>query len=98
MDPALYVAARHGQLNPGTKLEWPALAQIRCPSALVCGEHSIGKGGSMQEPGIAEAIAKTIPNCKLLEIPNAAHDLPNENPTEFIRALRSFLIETPDTN
>lgn len=97
MDPAMYRAAWRRQLNPGTNLEWPALAQIRCPSALIYGEHSIGKGGSMRKPGIAEAIAQAIPNCKLLEISNAAHDLPNENPTEFIRALRSFLLETHST-
>jgi hypothetical protein len=29
---------------------------------------------------------------------NAAHDLPNENPTEFIRALRVFLIEAANTD
>ena len=95
MDPVLVRAIWRGQLNPGTNLEWPALAQIRCPSVLIYGAHSIGKGGSMQKPGIAEAIAQAIPNCQLIEIPNAAHDLPNENPTEFICALRSFLIESP---
>jgi hypothetical protein len=28
----------------------------------------------------------------VIEIPDASHDLPNENPTSFIRALRAFLI------
>jgi len=97
MDPALYTAARHGQLNPGTKLEWPALAQIQCPSVLIYGAHSIGKGGSIRKPGIADAIARAIPNCQLIEIPDAAHDLPNENPTGFIRALRAYLTETSGT-
>jgi pimeloyl-ACP methyl ester carboxylesterase len=51
------------------------------------------KGGSMRIPGIAEKMAQAIPNCTLIEIPEASHDLPNENPTHFIRALRAFLIE-----
>lgn len=89
MDPALHSAAWRGQLNPGTRLEWPALAQIRCPSALIYGVYSIGKLGT------AAAIARAIPNCQLIEIPDAAHDLPNENPMGFISALRAFLIETP---
>ena len=36
-----------------------------------------------------------IPNCELIEIPDAAHDLPNENPAGFIRALRAYLTDTP---
>ena len=88
MDPALVRAIWRGQLNPGTKLEWPALAQIRCPSVLIYGVHNLGKMELPQE------MARVIPNCKLIEIPDASHDLPNENPTEFIHALHSFLLET----
>jgi hypothetical protein len=32
------------------------------------------------------AVAQAIPNCQLIKIPDAAHDLPNENPRGFIRA------------
>jgi pimeloyl-ACP methyl ester carboxylesterase len=95
MDPAMQVAFGRGQLSPGTKLEWPALAQIQCPTALIAGTHSLMKGGSMRIPDIAEKMARTIPNCKLIEIPEASHDLPNENPTYFISALRTYLTETP---
>ena len=94
MDPAIYVAFWRGQLNPGTNLEWPALAQIQCPTALIAGAHSLMKGGSMWIPGIAEKMARAVPNCKLIEIPDASHDLPNENPTSFISALRDYLIES----
>jgi pimeloyl-ACP methyl ester carboxylesterase len=93
MDPVMYVAFWQGQLNPGTKLEWTALAHIQCPTALIYGAYSLGKGGSMRIPGIARAMARAIPNCKLMEIPNASHDLPNENPAHFIHALLSYLIE-----
>jgi pimeloyl-ACP methyl ester carboxylesterase len=41
-------------------------------------------------------IAEAVPNCRLIEIPDAAHDLPNENPAGFIRALRAYLTGTPD--
>jgi pimeloyl-ACP methyl ester carboxylesterase len=90
MDPALVRAMRRGRLNPGTKLEWPALAQIRCPSVLINGAHNLGKSELVEE------MARTIPNCQLIEIPDASHDLPNENPKEFIRALRVYLTEAPN--
>jgi len=86
MDPAFHAAAWRGRLNPGTQLEWPTLAQIRCPTVLIYGVHSLGKMGTM-----VTAIAQAIPNCQFIEIPDASHDLPNENPTEFIRALRAYL-------
>jgi pimeloyl-ACP methyl ester carboxylesterase len=91
MDPALVRAIRRGQLNPGTKLEWPALAQIRCPSVLIYGAHSMGKMGTM-----VTDIAQAIPDCQLIEIPDASHDLPNENPRGFTRALRAYLTEMPN--
>ena len=93
MDPALVRAIRRGQLNPGTRLEWPALAQIRCPSVLIYGIHSLGKMGT-----IVTDVAQAIPNCQLIEIPNASHDPPNENPAGFIRALGSYLIEEPSND
>jgi pimeloyl-ACP methyl ester carboxylesterase len=89
MDPAFDVASRRGQLNPGTKVEWPSLAQIGCPAVLIYGAYSLGKMGTM-----VNDIAQAIPDCQLIEIPDASHDLPNENPQEFIRALRAYLIET----
>ena len=89
-DPALYTAVWHGQLNPGTKLEWPALAKIECSTLLIYGIHSMGKMESE-----VTRMAQTIPNCELIEIPDAAHDLPNENPNEFIRRLRNYLMEKP---
>ena len=89
MDPALRIASWRGQLNPGTRLEWPALAQLQCPLVLIYGVHSLGKRG------IAAEIGQRIPNCQLIEIPDAAHDLPNENPAGFIRALRAYLTDTP---
>ena len=90
LDPALYIALWHRQLNPGTELEWLALAKIECPTLLIYGIHSMGK-----MKGNVARMAQTIPNCKLIEIPDAAHDLPNENPKKFIRQLSHYLGETP---
>jgi esterase len=89
MDPALQTARWRGQLNPGPTLEWPALLRVRCPSVMMYGVHSIPVAQ-------ATAVARAIPNCQLVAIPDAAHDLPNENPTGFINALHTFLTETPD--
>jgi pimeloyl-ACP methyl ester carboxylesterase len=44
---------------------------------------------------IVTDIAQAMPDCQLIEIPDASHDLPNENPQEFFRALRAYLIEPP---
>ena len=90
MDPALRIASWLGKLNPGTELEWPALTQLQCPWVLIYGVHSFGKRG------FAEDMARRIPDCELIEIPDAEHDLPNENPKEFIRALHAYL--TKDYN
>jgi pimeloyl-ACP methyl ester carboxylesterase len=92
MDPALVRAIWLGQLNPGTKLEWPALAQIQCPTVLIYGAYSLGKMDELT------AMVQTIPDCQRIEIPDASHDLPNENPQAFIRALRSYLIESAETS
>lgn len=91
LDPALYTAVWQRKLNPGTELEWPALAKIECSTLLIYGVHSMGK----METEV-NRMAQTIPHCTLIEIPNAAHDLPNENPNEFIRGLRSYLVEKPE--
>lgn len=87
-DPALYTAAWQRQLNPGTELEWPALARIECSTLLIYGVHSMGK----METEV-NRMAQTIPHCELIAIPDAAHDLPNENPNEFISRLRSYLVQ-----
>lgn len=91
LDPALYTAVWHRHLNPGTELEWPALAKIECPTLLIYGVHSMGK----METEV-NRMAQTIHHCTLVEIPDAAHDLPNENPNEFIRGLHSYLVEKPE--
>ena len=91
LDPNLYIDVWRGRLNPGTELEWPALAKIECPTLLIYGIHSMGK----METEVAR-MAQTIPNCELIEIPDAAHDLPNENPNEFIRRLHNYLLERPE--
>lgn len=88
MDPALQTALWRGQLNPGPDLEWPALARIRCPSVVMYGVHSTPFER-------AALVAQAIPHGQLVAIPNAAHDLPNENPAGFIRALRNFFTDIP---
>lgn len=89
MDPALQTARWRGQLNPGPALEWPALRAVRCPSLMLYGVHSI----PLEQ---AAAVARAIPDCQLVAIQDAAHDLPNENPAGFITALRAFLTATPE--
>ncbi len=89
MDPALQTARWRGQLNPGPVLEWPALRAVRCPSLMLYGIHSI----PVEQ---AAEVARAIPDCQLVAIRDAAHDLPNENPAGFISALRAFLTASPE--
>jgi pimeloyl-ACP methyl ester carboxylesterase len=51
--------------------------------------------GACWKGGLTEVANKDF-RCQLIEIPDAAHDLPNENPAGFIRALRAYLTEVPN--
>jgi len=66
--------------------QWSILSQITSPTLLVRGAET-----DLLERSTAERMARTIPNCKLVEIPNAGHSVPLDNPEGFIAALQEFL-------
>ncbi len=73
---------------PSEEEQWAALAALRCPVLLLRG------AGSPFPRETAERMAITIPDCRLIEIPDSG-DFPNiDNPDVFFGAVRQFLVET----
>jgi len=63
-----------------------ALKDIGCPTVVLAGDHD-----SVTPPADAQAMADSIPNAKLVQIPQAGHLSNLENPKAFDAALRTFL-------
>jgi pimeloyl-ACP methyl ester carboxylesterase len=82
-------AAAGEELGAPIELDPPRLerlGEVRVPTLLVVGDRDV--------PDIAEsmqALAKGIPQAKLVRIPNTAHLPPLERPAEFNGHLRRFL-------
>jgi pimeloyl-ACP methyl ester carboxylesterase len=83
-DPA--VRAPDPRRRIGTAEQWAALASLACPTLLVRGAESY-----LLSRETAERVAAAVPNCRLVEVPNAAHGVPFENPAGFTQAIREFL-------
>jgi esterase len=66
----------------------PDLAYITCPVLILRGMES-----RVMRRHIAEGMCRTIPNSRLVEIPNANHPAHTDNPHEFYRAVHGFLRE-----
>jgi pimeloyl-ACP methyl ester carboxylesterase len=65
---------------------WALMPRITCPTLLLRGEHS-----DILSRETAERMVREIPNCRLLEVPDAGHSIPLDNPTRFIEAVKTFL-------
>ena len=67
---------------------WPLLRKISCPTLLVRGVDS-----DILSPELAQRMVASIPNCRLVEVPNSGHAVPFDNPTGFVQAVQTFLLE-----
>jgi esterase len=65
---------------------WASFAKITCPTLLVRGAESDLLGRAA-----AERMTREIPDCRLVEVPNAGHSVPLDNPQGFIEAVGTFL-------
>jgi pimeloyl-ACP methyl ester carboxylesterase len=85
-DPRGIAAASRGMANRADAT--PLLPQIACPTLLIAGQYD-------QIVPLAEmrAMAEAIPNARLVEIRDAGHLTPLENPAEVNAAMLSFLGE-----
>jgi len=64
------------------------VAQIDCPTLLICGEHD-----AISPPEEMRQIALAIPRARLVLVPEAGHMAPLENPDAVNRAMEQFLEE-----
>lgn len=65
---------------------WPDLARITRPTLIVRGAES-----DVLSPEIAKRMLETLKDGRLVEIPDAGHTVPGDQPEAFIKAVRAFL-------
>ena len=68
----------------------PGLSHISFPTLVIVGEHD-----AITPPDRARELAESIPNARLVTIPDAGHLSNLENPTAFTNAVRAFLDGLP---
>ena len=66
---------------------WPALARIACPTLVVRATET-----DILDPDIARRMIETLPDGRLVEIERAQHMVFEDNPEDFIAAVRGFLV------
>src|SRR5579859_3918833 len=72
--------------RPDAAAIWALLPKITCPTLLVRGAES-----DILSPETAQRMLKTIPKLRMVEVPNAGHSIPLENPQGFLKAVQTFL-------
>ncbi len=65
---------------------WPDLGRITCPTLIVRGAES-----DVLSPEIAKRMLETLKDGRLVEIADAGHTIPGDQPEAFIKAVRAFL-------
>ena len=79
-------ARRRG--DPVVPLElWPALPKITCPTLVVRATET-----DVLDLDVAERMIETLPDGRLVEIERAEHMVFEDNPEDFIAAVRGFLV------
>jgi len=66
---------------------WPALPKIACPALVVRATET-----DVLDLDVAHRMIETLPDGRLVEIERAEHMVFEDNPEDFIAAVRSFLI------
>jgi pimeloyl-ACP methyl ester carboxylesterase len=65
---------------------WPLWAAIACPALIVRGAES-----DILSPEIAKRMLETQPHARLVEVENAGHTVPGDQPEVFLKIVRDFL-------
>jgi pimeloyl-ACP methyl ester carboxylesterase len=86
-DPAIPEATGRGALVEIPYL-WESLEHITCPTLVIRAEKS-----KVLSREIAERMVELLPNARLVEIPDAGHQVPLHQPDAFAEAVRGFLAE-----
>ena len=69
----------------GSEQSWDEWERVSCPTLIV------RAGNGVVEPRRAQEMAERLPGAKLVELPDAAHDLHLDRPDEWRQALIEFL-------
>ena len=84
-DLAIREARRQGISTPQEDL-WPALSRIACPTLIVRGTET-----DLLTREVAQRMVDTFPDAQLVEISKAGHMVFEDNPEDFIVAVKEFL-------
>ena len=71
---------------PSSQDIWPEVPKITCPTLIVRGAET-----DILSPEVAQRMLDVMPNAQLVEIPRAGHMVFEDNPEDFIVAVREFL-------
>jgi len=66
---------------------WPALSKIACPTLVVRATET-----DILDRDVADRMIETLPDGRLVEIERAEHMVFEDNPQDFIAAVRNFLL------
>jgi len=84
-DLAIREQRRHNTGAPPEDL-WPVLPNITCPTLIVRGKET-----DTLSPEVAQRMVETLPNTQLVEVPRAGHMVFEDNPEDFIQAVKGWL-------
>ena len=84
-DIAVREQRRQGTSAPQADL-WPELPKITCASLIVRGMET-----DLLSPEVAQRMLDTMPDVRMVEIQRAGHMVFEDNPQDFIKALKGFL-------
>jgi pimeloyl-ACP methyl ester carboxylesterase len=68
---------------------WERLRDISCPTLIVRGADS-----EVFPEETGHRMVELIPDCRFVTVPNAGHTVPQDNPRDFLAAVRPFLEAT----
>src|SRR5438876_842329 len=78
-------AVRNGRWREDLDV-WPLWASVACPTVIVRGAES-----DVLSPETAKQMVDARPRARLVEIPDAGHTVPGDQPAQFLDVLRAFL-------
>jgi pimeloyl-ACP methyl ester carboxylesterase len=86
-DRGLRDAVRAGRWHDPIDL-WPLWASIACPTLVVRGAES-----DILSPELAKRMVEALPHARLVDVPDAGHTVPGDQPEAFMAAVQTFLDE-----
>jgi pimeloyl-ACP methyl ester carboxylesterase len=84
-DRAIRDAVRNGRWREDLDV-WPLWASVACPTVIVRGAES-----DVLSRETAKQMVDARPRARLVEIPDAGHTVPGDQPAQFLDVLRTFL-------